>query len=151
MCVMSVLEGLWGKNTDKEGVAGGRVNAQAFSLWKLKGDSSYTLINFCCNDLHFPHLLRFLPLEDWTYWQNEYMHEQIWCTHWLEEVPVWVYAFWVCKPVNCCVKIQSFVEIKYRRPVALNFSCNNHLKFPWVKCTIIVEYQLCKYMTIIHV
>ncbi len=27
------------------------------------------------------------------------MHEQIWCTHWLEEVPVWVYAFWVCKPV----------------------------------------------------
>ncbi len=28
---MSVLEGLWGKNTDKEGVAGGRVNAQAFS------------------------------------------------------------------------------------------------------------------------
>ena len=32
MCEMSVLEGLWGKNTDKEGVAGGRVNAQAFSL-----------------------------------------------------------------------------------------------------------------------
>ncbi len=27
------------------------------------------------------------------------MHEQIWCTHWLEEVPVWVYTFWVCKPV----------------------------------------------------
>ncbi len=27
------------------------------------------------------------------------MHEQIWCTHWLDEVPVWVYAFWVCKPV----------------------------------------------------
>ncbi len=25
MCEMSVLEGLWGKNTDKEGVAGGRV------------------------------------------------------------------------------------------------------------------------------
>ncbi len=33
MCEMSVLEGLWGKNTDKEGVAGGRVNAQAFSLF----------------------------------------------------------------------------------------------------------------------
>ncbi len=32
MCEMSVLEGLWGKNTDKEGVAGGRVNAQAFSF-----------------------------------------------------------------------------------------------------------------------
>ncbi len=32
MCEMFVLEGLWGKNTDKEGVAGGRVNAQAFSL-----------------------------------------------------------------------------------------------------------------------
>ena len=26
------LEGLWGKNTDKEGVAEGRVNAQAFSF-----------------------------------------------------------------------------------------------------------------------
>ncbi len=33
MCEMSVLEGLWGKNTDKEGVAGGRVNAQAFSYF----------------------------------------------------------------------------------------------------------------------
>ncbi len=33
-------------------------------------------------------------------WQNEYMHEQIWCTHWVEEVPEWVYAFWVCKPVK---------------------------------------------------
>ncbi len=32
MCEMSVLEGLWGKNTDKEGVAGERVNAQAFSF-----------------------------------------------------------------------------------------------------------------------
>ena len=32
MCEMSVLEGLCGKNTDKGGVAGGRVNAQAFSL-----------------------------------------------------------------------------------------------------------------------
>ncbi len=41
MCEMSVLEGLWGKNTDKEGVAGGRVNAQAFSLsqchWPMDG------------------------------------------------------------------------------------------------------------------
>ena len=27
-----MLEGLWGNNTDKEGVAGGHVNAQAFSL-----------------------------------------------------------------------------------------------------------------------
>ncbi len=35
MCEMSVLEGLWGKNTDKEGVAGGRVNAQAFSSEKI--------------------------------------------------------------------------------------------------------------------
>ncbi len=32
MCDMSVLEGLWGKNTDKERVAGGRINAQAFSF-----------------------------------------------------------------------------------------------------------------------
>ena len=32
MCDASVLEGLWGKNTDKEGVAEGRVNAQAFSF-----------------------------------------------------------------------------------------------------------------------
>ena len=33
MCGIPVLEGLiWGKNTDKEGVAGGRVNAKAFSL-----------------------------------------------------------------------------------------------------------------------
>ncbi len=32
MCEMSVLEGLLAKNTDKEGVAGGRVNAQAFSF-----------------------------------------------------------------------------------------------------------------------
>ncbi len=25
--------------------------------------------------------------------------QRVWCTHWLEEVPVWVCAFWVCKPV----------------------------------------------------
>ncbi len=31
MCEMSGLEGLWGKNTDKEGLAGGRLNAQTFS------------------------------------------------------------------------------------------------------------------------
>ena len=31
---------------------------------------------------------------------NEYMHEQIWCTPWVEEVPEWVYAFWLCKPVS---------------------------------------------------
>ncbi len=24
----------------------------------------YTLVNCCCNDLHFPHPLSFLPLED---------------------------------------------------------------------------------------
>ncbi len=36
MCEMSVLEGLWGKNTDKQGVAGGRVNAQAFSFHTVK-------------------------------------------------------------------------------------------------------------------
>ncbi len=35
MCEMSVLEGLWGKNTDKEGIAGGRANAQAFSCNKI--------------------------------------------------------------------------------------------------------------------
>ncbi len=25
--------------------------------------------------------------------------QRVWCTHWLEEVPVWLYAFWVCKHV----------------------------------------------------
>ncbi len=29
-----------------------------------------TLIKFCCNDCHFPHLLSFLPLEDWTDAEN---------------------------------------------------------------------------------
>ncbi len=42
MCEMSVLEGLWGKNTDKEGVAGGRVNAQAFSF-------TFVLMSFVSN------------------------------------------------------------------------------------------------------
>ncbi len=28
------------------------------------------------------------------------MNEQIWCIHWLGEVPEWTSAFWVCKPVN---------------------------------------------------
>ncbi len=37
-------------------------------------------------------------------WQNEYMHEQIWCTHWVEDVPEWLYNFWVCKPVIRCKK-----------------------------------------------
>ena len=27
------------------------------------------------------------------------MHHQIWYTHWGQEVPKWVYAFWKCKPV----------------------------------------------------
>ncbi len=30
---------------------------------------------------------------------HEYMHHQIWYTHWGQEVPQWVYAFWKCKPV----------------------------------------------------
>ncbi len=29
--------------------------------------------------------------------------QRVWCTHWLEEVPVWVYAFWVCKPVGSAI------------------------------------------------
>ncbi len=31
---------------------------------------------------------------------HEYMHHQIWYTHWGQEVPHGVYAFWKCKPVN---------------------------------------------------
>ena len=38
-------------------------------------------------------------VENKRIWQNEYMHEHIWCAHWLEEVPEWVYVFSVCKPV----------------------------------------------------
>ncbi len=44
MCEMSVLEGLWGKNTDKEGVAGGRVNAQAFSLYVVLETSQKIMV-----------------------------------------------------------------------------------------------------------
>ena len=45
MCEMSVLEGLWGKNADKEGVAGGRVNAQAFSLFMFQ---FHVTLNIMC-------------------------------------------------------------------------------------------------------
>ncbi len=31
---------------------------------------------------------------------NEYMHHQIRHTHWMEEVPESVYAFWKCKLVK---------------------------------------------------
>ncbi len=40
-------------------------------------------------------------------WHNEYMHHQIWYTHWGQEVPQWVYAFWKCKPVNGTFKISN--------------------------------------------
>ncbi len=42
------------------------------------------------------------------------MHEQIWCTHLLEEVPVWVYAFWVCKPVILCGLSQFMCNRKWQ-------------------------------------
>ena len=46
MCEMSVLEGLWGKNTDKEGIAGGRVNAQAFSLtYNVKTGEQFIILH----------------------------------------------------------------------------------------------------------
>ncbi len=49
MCEMSVLEGLWGKNTDKEGVAGGRVNAQAFSFIWILGHLGENIIGQAIN------------------------------------------------------------------------------------------------------
>ncbi len=36
------------------------------SIYSMEGDEkTYTLINFCYNDLPFLHPLSFLPLEDW--------------------------------------------------------------------------------------
>ncbi len=32
------------------------------------------------------------------------MHHQIWYTHWMEEVPEWVYTFWKCKHVTTLTK-----------------------------------------------
>ncbi len=45
--------------------------------------------------------------------QNPYMHEQITKQIWGEEVPVWVYAFWVCKPVYQVFYIDLFKVIYY--------------------------------------
>ena len=52
---MSVLEGLWGKNTDKEGVAGGHVNAQAFSLTNALGPVNLTVFPSVCLSLPVYH------------------------------------------------------------------------------------------------
>ncbi len=45
-------------------------------------------------------------LTTWVTWIHSTMTicmarwKRVRCTHWLEEVPVWVYTCWVCKPVK---------------------------------------------------
>ncbi len=57
------------------------------------------------------------------------MHEQIWCTHWLEEVPVWVYAFWVCKPVHWLISISLRVlALEYTLPTDQLFNLEFQFK-----------------------
>ena len=59
---------------------------------------------------------------------HEYRHEQSWCTHWLEEVPVWVYAFRVCKPV---ILVVCRTHHKSVPKTCVIFMVDSNRQYPW--------------------
>ncbi len=74
--------------------------------------------------------------------------QRVWCTHWLEEVPVWVYAFWVCKHVILVnLEYQTNVIEKYMISIVgtvIYDSCHEKIDLLGVHNWVIHDLAWCK-------
>ncbi len=72
-----------------------------FSMFTgLHTQKAYTHTGISCarsQSTNLGHLALHIRQKDRWICMNSW--QRVWCTHWLEEVPEWVYAFWECKPV----------------------------------------------------